>query len=318
MRSIFCLTFLIGAQIAELSPCHAQADATQPKVGVVVGYLPHYRIAGWSVDQLGPVTDLVFFGIKLGPDGRLITDELTADSLRKLQEAKRRSHCRLLICVGGWERSQAFAAVVSDATKRKRFISELIKFCRDKEFDGVDFDWEHPRGSVQLLAYAQLLSEAAESMHPHRLLVTVAQASWQDLGKEVYDVVDRVHLMSYDHTFPQATLAKSTADVERILKQGCPAQKVALGIPFYGRNKDGAAKTYAELTKLREFSSTSDEVDGYAFNGTATIAAKVRFASRHKLAGIMIWELGQDASDIDQSLLLEFSRARRQRSTSDD
>lgn len=309
MRIVLCLTLAIATEITAGSTCRAEANATQPKLGVVVGYLPHYRVAGWSVEQLGPVTDLIFFGIKPDQDGRLLSGDLNEDSLTKLQQARQHSHCRVLICVGGWERSQAFAQVASDRAKRDRFISELLKFCRDHDFDGVDFDWEHPQGDEQLRAYSQLLSEAAKSLHSHRLLVTVAQASWEDLGRGVYEVVDRVHLMSYDHSFPQATLAKSTADVERILKQGCPARKVTLGIPFYGRNKAGDAKTYAELTNLRGFSDAKDEVNGYAFNGKATIAAKAKLANGSKLAGIMIWELGQDSSNAEQSLLGSLERA---------
>lgn len=282
---------------------HASAEDARSRSPVVVGYLPHYRIPNWSADRLVPVSDLIFFGIKPAADGGLITVNLNAESLKKIQRTKTVSNCRLLICVGGWQRSQAFAEVSADRDKRRSFIDELLSLCLDKGFDGVDFDWEHPHGQDQLRSYAQLLSEASKSLHTRKLLVTVAQASWQDLGKEVYATVDRVHLMSYDHTFPQATLGKSKADVERILGQGCPARKLALGLPFYGRNKHGEAKSYADLAHNRTIPSATDEIDGYAFNGKATIAQKVRLAMHYKLAGIMIWELGQDSSDAHESLL---------------
>ena len=46
-----------------------------------------------------------------------------------------------------------------------------------------------------------------------------------------------------------------------------------------------------------------DLIDGYAFNGRGTIADKLAYTKKHKLAGVMIWEIGQDSSDPESSLL---------------
>jgi hypothetical protein len=53
--------------------------------------------------------------------------------------------------------------------------------------------------------------------------------------------------MSYDHRFPQATLKKTKAGIERLSEWGCPQEKIALGVPFYGKNKAGHARSYASL-----------------------------------------------------------------------
>jgi GH18 family chitinase len=49
--------------------------------------------------------------------------------------------------------------------------------------------------------------------------------------------------------------------------------------------------------------STKDLIAGFAFNGQATVAKKVRYAAEQKLAGVMIWELGQDSSRSESRLL---------------
>ena len=155
-----------------------------------------------------------------------------------------------------------------------------------------------------------MLKETHAEFAEHQLIVTIAHAGWQNLGREAYSTVDRVHLMSYDHDFPQATFEKSQADVERLIKAGCPRSKIVLGLPFYGRNRDGTARTYAELQGDSGLADDISIVDGFAFNGAAIITRKVRYARQQRLGGVMIWELGQDISG-PKSLLRSVGRAVR-------
>ena len=269
----------------------------------IIGYLPEYRVENCSPERLKTITELVYFGIRPPATGDLPDTPVKASILRKLKEIKRIANCRLLICVGGWGRSGSFPAMAGDKDARERFIGDIIGYCLTNGFDGIDYDWEHPKGAKEQSAFVELLSETATAFHKEGLIVTVAQASWLDLGKKAYHAVDRIHFMSYDHGFPQATFEKSKADIKKLLGWGCPADKIALGLPFYGRNEKGNARTYAELIRNRRKNSGSDVIDGFAFNSRETIKKKVRFAMEQNLNGIMIWELGQDASADSSSLL---------------
>jgi len=268
----------------------------------IVGYLPEYRVETVSPEKLIPITDLIYFGIKPPANGHLPVTPVKKSILRKLHEIKHITKCRLLICVGGWGRSTGFPALAGNKDFRKQFISNMSGYCRANGFDGIDYDWEHPRGAKEISGYVQLLTETAKNFNKDGLIVTVAQANWQDLGKEVYRAIDRVHFMSYDHEFPQATLGKSKADIKKLLGWGCPANKIALGLPFYGRNRNRDARTYAQLIGKRQ-KNNDDIIDGFAFNGRLTIKKKVQFAQEQKLNGIMIWELGQDSHGSNESLL---------------
>ena len=281
---------------------HAGADDRQDQF-VVAGYLPHYRVAQVAPESLKPLTDLIYFGLTPPAGGRLAEAPVAPAILEKLQEIKRITGCRLLICVGGWNRSEGFSRVASKASLRKQLVLDLLSFCRNNRFDGIDFDWEHPQGPEELAAYQALLASTRKSFGPAGLLVTVAQASWQNLGKPAYNTVDRVHLMSYDHDYPQATLEKSRKDVTRLISWGCPPDKVTLGLPFYGRNKARESHTYRQLVANRRPPPDRDEINGYAFNGPATILQKIRHVRQRKLAGIMIWEAGQDDPRKEFSLL---------------
>ena len=268
----------------------------------IIGYLPEYRVEKSSPEQLRAITDLIYFGIKPPANGHLPVTPVKTSILRRLHEIKHITQCRLLICVGGWGRSTGFPTLAGNKDFRKQFISNMSGYCRANGFDGIDYDWEHPKGAKEHSAYVKLLTETAKAFNKDGLIVTVAQANWQDLGKKVYSAVDRVHFMSYDHEFPQATLEKSKTDIKKLLGWGCPANKIALGLPFYGRNRNRDARTYAQLIGKRQ-KKDADIIDGFAFNSRLTVKKKVQFAQEQKLNGIMIWELGQDSQGSNESLL---------------
>lgn len=104
----------------------------------------------------------------------------------------------MLLCVGGWGRSDGFAKLTSSADTQTRFVQGLANYCRANGFSGVDYDWEHPKGESELAAYVGLIRETKRVLHPLNMEVTVALAGWQDLGKQAYEQVDRIHLMAYD------------------------------------------------------------------------------------------------------------------------
>lgn len=286
------LAFIIACLFAcGLAATGASPD---PSPSIVVGYLPDYRLAHWK-GETGPVTDLILFGMPAPKDGRFDGNAIAQKHLEAVKTIKTKAKCRLLFTVGGWEKSQGFTLLAADEERRAQFARDARDYCLKHGFDGIDYDWEHPQGADQINGYTALLKETRALFAEHKLIVTLALANWQDLGRQGYEAVDRVHLMAYDDEHPQATMEKTKADVQRLIKAGCPAGKIVVGVPCYGRNKQGQAKTYAELIEGKTVAEDVDQIDGYAFNGPATVAAKVRWARQEKLAGVMIWELGQDA-----------------------
>jgi len=269
---------------------------------LIVGYLPEYRLATVTPAQLSGVTDLILFSIAPTAEGRLPEPPMSAGVLARYRQATTTFKGRRLIAVGGWGRSAGFARLSADRAAREAFIRPLLAFCRTNGFDGVDYDWEHPKDLKQLHNYAALLAETKTLAGSDKFLVTVAQAGWQILPKRAYAVVDRVHLMAYDHSFPQATYQKAVRECEELVNRWCPPRKAVLGIPFYGRNEAREALTYAEIRRRFPEAAHGDLAGGYAFNGPVTIRRKLEYIRRRGLGGVMIWELGQDSSGPDALL----------------
>ena len=83
-------------------------------------------------------------------------------------------------------------------------------------------------------------------------------------------------------------------------------------MPFYGRqitNRNNAL-TYAEIKQRFRPGNHQDEAGGFYFNGPDTITKKVKLAKELELGGVMIWEVGQDATGKDSLLKKVLSATR--------
>lgn len=276
----------------------------------VVGYVPDYRLEGFDESSATFVTDLVVFSAEAEANGTLNTQRFSAVQLRRLKQIKQRTRVGLILCVGGWERSKGFAGMSASADARQRFVSGATRFCLDQRFDGIDLDWEHPANEGEQKNYAILLKDLKSVFQEHGLSVSVTMAAWQQIPAEVFATVDSIQVMAYDHNGRHSTLEGAERDIKSLLDRGAPASKLILGLPFYGRDLKNPDRTltYAEIVKKFTPAADMDEVDGVYFNGPRTIERKVRFAQGSKLAGVMIWELGQDAP-AEKSLLRVIRRS---------
>jgi len=226
------------------------------------------------------------------------------DFLKKLRDFTKLNKQHLIISIGGWGKSAGFAPIATKEDTRHKFITHIVEFCEVYGLDGVDYDWEFPSNPQQKKAYANLIVETKNVFKKTGMIVTVAVGSHSQLAPDAYKAVDYVHLMSYDHDGKHSTFKASEADVERHLAFGVPKEKLLLGVPFYGRNLNNRnnARKYSDIVRTYHPAAEADEAGGIYFNGINTIQKKTRYAMENRLAGIMIWEIGQDSMD-ETSLL---------------
>lgn len=201
----------------------------------VVGYLPDYRAAGYDLRAARGLTDFVVFSAEPAADGGLDRSRLTAVPWAALRAFKTRERVRLVLCVGGWERSAGLAAVAADPGRRAAFAKSALRVCLGDRLDGIDIDWEHPADAAQQADYGRLLAAVRAAFAPYGLVLSVAAAGWQHLPPEGVAAVNWVNLMAYHHAGVQATFDAARADVTAHTSRGVPAGKLNLGLPFYGR-----------------------------------------------------------------------------------
>ena len=264
----------------------------------VVGYFPDYR--DFNIEWGEVVTDFIYFSAEPFANGSLNMYRLKPEVLQGMREMKALYGTHLFISIGGYERSEHFSAMVRYENPREKFAEQLIQFALENELDGIDFDWEFPKTSAEIAGYVELMKTIQEN----GLLVSVALYPFEGMNLAPYANVDRIYIMSYDRDIQHSTYEQGIADVEFFLGAGVPAEKLFLGIPFYGRQtiSPGKAFTYAEIVAAYAPPADTNEVENIYFNGIQSVRDKTRYAYESGIGGIMIWELAQDTQD-ETSLL---------------
>jgi len=179
---------------------------------------------------------------------------------------------KMLLAVGGWNFGTAkMTAMLATPENRKEFVDTSIIYLRDRNFDGLDLDFEYPgsRGSPpedkhRFTLLCQELRAAfdkeGEETGREPLLLTAAVAAGKATIDAAYEIpaiskaLDFINLMSYDlngawnnytgHNSPLYPRADET-DEQRLLNmewaanywhaQGCPKEKLIIGMAMYGR-----------------------------------------------------------------------------------
>jgi len=263
---------------------------------------------------------------------------------------------KVLVAVGGWAMGrEPFEAVAKSAANIKAFTETSIEFLRKHNLDGLDIDWEYPQSKTQfvnlLTGLRQGFEAEAKASGKPRLLLTAAVSAGEGNIVVGYDIpamskpLDFVNLMSYDlhgsweqMTGINAPLFASRQDkgwkvslnvkwaVETFLNSGCPAEKLIMGMPLYGRGfrlqqnggnpglyapTRGAASVGAEpgydkicgweklgWTKRWEFEQQVPFMfkgtDWIGYDDKCSLEHKAEFLKEKNLAGGMVWELGLD------------------------
>ena len=274
----------------------------------------------------GRITQINYFRLMPGKagDGSLDFSGFYPQHIEYLKKLRKIYGFRLHICLAGG--SSRFLPVLRKPDMAEKMAQNIVGVVREWGLDGVDFDWEYPRSKTDLAAYIALIENIRQGLeaentetlqdapgkHDYRFSVAISRLQ-SPLSKELFEAVDMVNFMAYDFV-PRHSTFEDTSEMVEYLKAryAIPAQKIFLGMPFYGKQiKSGRrrAKTYGRLAQEFDLAPQDNEMDSYYFNGQDMILRKFEFAQNKNLGGIMIWEIGQDSED-HRSLLKMLPRQR--------
>ena len=272
----------------------------------IVAYYPDYRITMVDTTVGRYVSDLIYFNLRVDSTGGLDRTNISPAGIRKVRLMKERYGLRLQICIGGWwtTTGRHFATVVTDPDLRATLVDNLLAFCLENGFDGVDYDWEYPQNQAEMDGYADLFEATRQVFEPHGMIVSAAVSGTLFYPQRAYEALDKIHIMTY------RSFAGDVEKVQGYMDKPIPGEKIFMGTPFYGRD-DKQAYSFDTIVQLYHPGPEFNRIAGISFQGIYAQEQRTRFAWRQGLGGMMIWELGHDTHD-DHTLLKAIYHAAEQ------
>ena len=289
--------------------------------------------------------------------------------LQLLKEAH--PQLQTLISVGGWSESDRFSDVALTPEARAKFAESAVAFMARYGFDGVDIDWEYPTGGgeegnierpsdktnfVLLLAALRTALDAQGEQDGQHYLLTIALGSGRDAYEpldwaQLVPLLDWINVMTYDMSGNWSTVTGFNAPLydsqpnppevgssdnalTDLQTLGVPAEKLVMGVPFYGHGWSGvpainnglhqpftgAAQGLWEAGSFDYYDVAAHYVGRYArfwddaaqvpwlydaasgtmisYDDPELMAKKAQYVREHGLGGIMFWEMSQDSKDL--------------------
>ena len=310
------IKFIFSLLLLLVTVCRISLSSSLQKTFNVVSYIPEWRFEGLNWNDVSEGSShVILFSLEMTNRGEILSkDRLPREEVMREARLRTREHgSKLLICFGGNGRSRGFRGVVSRKKRRRKFLSELKSLIETYDFDGVDYNWEYP-GYVMGKGYmsedgirndyegfGKLLKETREVLGRDMEITMSYYPDGKQEGLlmeiEAPKYVDLMHSMAYDQGGQHSTMELARRTIELAAPHGDAFKtKMTLGLPFYGRHmRTGEWKSYEDIvSKMDVKSPDQDEVEGFYFNGPTTIRNKVKLAQSSGLAGVMIWETGQD------------------------
>ncbi|MER7516259.1 glycoside hydrolase family 18 chitinase [Streptomyces sp. NPDC126499] len=277
------------------------------------------------------------------------------NQLRKLKKAY--PHIKVLWSFGGWTWSGGFGQAVQNPTAFAQSCYDLVEDPRWADvFDGIDLDWEYPNACGLTCdtsgpnAFKNMMQAMRAKFGANNLVTAAVTADASAGGKiDATDYagaapyMDWFNVMTYDFfgawaakgpTAPHSPLTSypgipqagfnSAEAIAKFKAKGVPANKLLLGIGFYGRGWTGvtqkepggaatgpAAGTYEQGIEDYKVLKNSCPANGtvagtaYAHCGTnwwsydtpATVTSKMGWAKNQGLGGAFFWEFSGDTSN---------------------
>ncbi|MEV8408354.1 glycoside hydrolase family 18 protein [Streptomyces niveus] len=276
------------------------------------------------------------------------------NQLRKLKAAN--PGLKVIWSFGGWSWSGGFGEAAKNPAAFAKSCHDLVEDPRWADvFDGIDVDWEYPNACGLTCdtsgpdAFTNMVS-ALRTEFGGDLVTAAITADASDGGKidatdygAAAQYLDWYLPMTYDFfgafaaqgpTAPHSPLTSypgipqegfnSDAAITKLKAKGVPAQKLLLGIGFYGRGWTGVTQatpggtatgaapgTYEagieDYKVLKNTCPDNGTVAGtayahcgnnwWSYDTPATIGTKMNYKNEQGLGGTFFWELSGDTTD---------------------
>ena len=256
---------------------------------------------------------------------------------------------KVMLSIGGWG-SGRFSEMAASDKNRVAFANDCRRIVDSFALDGIDIDWEYPTQSSAGISsspddtgnFTLLMRDLRRALGKKKLLTaaTVCDAKYIDF-RSCIQYLDFVNVMAYDMGNPPkhhaalypssiSSYMTSSQAVEEHLKAGVPANKLVMGMPFYGRGSrdDSGLKAYDRTGILpKGYEKQWDDVAMVpyitndrgelvrGYDNNRSLAAKCQYILDHHLRGGMYWDYASDNSQGDRRMTVYLSLLKNKKAT---
>lgn len=323
MKKLFLL-LLVFYSLCGCSQPAAQEIKQEEVAPVIVAYLtswsdvmPDASFVTHINYAFGHVND-AFNGVRIDNEERLKQIVALKDD---------HPHLQVMLSIGGWG-SGRFSEMAADETTRHQFALDCERAVKEFGLDGIDIDWEYPTSTAGGISaspddtenFTLLMMDIREAIGKDKLLTlaSVATAEYIDF-KAIDAYINFVNIMAYDMAMPpkhhsplyRSELAGNITVEESVnfhLEAGIPANKLVMGMPFYGKGDRNiiGPMDFKDLEKQTKYESKWDDIAQVPYlvndNGEfictyenqESIVIKCHFIKERGLLGGMYWEYSGD------------------------
>ena len=261
--------------------------------------------------QFGKYTDVIYAHVIPTSQSNMTLVDYTGGSLSKITDLRTRAKtvnpsCNVLLGL-----YLPDASFMSNATSRSALVAEVLAKINAYSLVGVAIDWE---ANVNSTYYGLFLSALRVALGSKLILPVGDQWAFFVNFSDV-QYVDFIWLMEYDFArYPhRSTYGDVTKDLQRWLSAGYPANKLCMGIPFYGSDAYVAGHSpNVEAATWRQIVATinpeddvsewpissigGETVDGgiLAWSSPAENIAKIKWCKDHGIDAIGVFCIDED------------------------
>ncbi len=244
------------AAAATPPPPPAPAPPPGPPSREVLGFAPYWTLDTWREWRMQDLSAIAYFGVTIDQNGNTVPDDFWApwqgQELTDMVNAAHAAGVKVLVTVRNFNDDE-MGYMLSDQGRFHTAVRTATDLMRMRNLDGVviDFEGSDPALASGFVQYAGQLSRSVHAANPSAQVVVATYASGA-AGGGMYDIgglaanSDALFVMAYDmasandaaHATPNAPLDggryNDTAVVQQFEAAGAPADKLILGVPYYG------------------------------------------------------------------------------------
>lgn len=281
------------------------------------GSLPSMKTFGNNLTGVGP------FWYKVNKDG-----ELEAKDSQVVYDTAKSLGLKMYPLITNKKGSTE--AVLGEPTTRSKVIDNIVKLVQEKQYDGVNIDFEllPPQQRDNLTAFMAELYPKMQVINKTLIISVFPQVDVSEDVSGAYNYpelsknTDFLQIMTYDYHWstspkpgPIAPINWYEENIKYAIDSVGGPHKVIIGVGAYGYDwaigKDGETITYVDAIVRAEQNGAKIIYDDKVqapyfkynnhevwFENDKSIAAKLDIIAKYNPAGIALWRLGQEQPEI--------------------